>query len=121
MDAWGTSEIVELLLQITQRKGFYASETLEWIGILGLQICGSMTNADQTMISPRFLSAARQLVMSFPSETDMQVIVKHQMMPVGVKFKLEMRKTETIVDAIISIYSGVSTMRFGANYLFILG
>lgn len=63
MDIWGTSEIIELLLQITQRKGFYAPDTLEWISIVGLQICGSIADADQKLLSPRFISAARQMVM----------------------------------------------------------
>lgn len=63
MDSWGTSEILELLLQIIQRKGFYATDTLEWISLTGIQICGSISDSSNQNISPRFVAIVRQLVM----------------------------------------------------------
>lgn len=63
VDEWGTCEIIELLLQIIQRKGFYDTVKLEWISVTGLHICGSMIDRSGDNISPRFLSINRILAM----------------------------------------------------------
>lgn len=63
VDEWGTCEIIELLLQIIQRKGFYDPIKLEWVNVNGLQICGSMLDRSGDHLSPRFVSITRQLVM----------------------------------------------------------
>lgn len=63
VDKWGTCEVVELILQLIQRNGFYA-DTLEWISVSGLKICCSMSDAPKQILSPRFLA----LVQNFYTE-----------------------------------------------------
>lgn len=74
IDSWGTSEIIELLLQIINRNGFYG-ENLEWISISGLQVCGTLTDLDKQSLSPRFLSVCNIILTSDPNESDMQSII----------------------------------------------
>lgn len=61
-DAWGSCEVIELLLQIINRSGFYA-DTLEWISLAGLQICATISGGEKCELSPRFQSIVRALVM----------------------------------------------------------
>jgi dynein heavy chain 2, cytosolic len=75
MDNYGTCEVVELLLQIYHRNGFY-SETLEWISVSGLQICGSVTSLDKHSLSPRFLYVSKILTVDSPSSLEMQKIIE---------------------------------------------
>lgn len=51
-------------MQLINRNGFY-SETLEWISITGLQICGSMSNITKQNLSSRFLAKAKYLIMGY--------------------------------------------------------
>lgn len=60
VDEWGTSEIIELILQLIQRNGFYA-DTLEWISVSGLKICSSMSDTPKQTLSPRFLSLVQNI------------------------------------------------------------
>lgn len=55
VDEYGTREVMELLIQLISRGGFY-TETLEWINVTGLTVCCSMLNIKQHNFSPRFLS-----------------------------------------------------------------
>lgn len=63
-DKWGSSEVIELLLQLIHRNGFYAPETLEWISVSGVQICGSLADGSKCNLSPRFLSIVKSLTMT---------------------------------------------------------
>lgn len=73
VDAWGTSEVIELLLQIINRGGFY-SENLEWISISGLQICGTISDLSGHNLSPRFIAKCNILLTAYPNDTDMKNI-----------------------------------------------
>ncbi|XP_055916348.1 cytoplasmic dynein 2 heavy chain 1 [Eupeodes corollae] len=88
IDAWGTSEIVELILQLVQRNGFYA-DNLEWINISGIQICGSISDSNSRLkrISPRFLTINHFLRVSYPSPSDMESIVQNRLEPILMRFK----------------------------------
>uniref|UniRef100_A0A1B0CJW6 Cytoplasmic dynein 2 heavy chain 1 n=1 Tax=Lutzomyia longipalpis TaxID=7200 RepID=A0A1B0CJW6_LUTLO len=108
VDEWGTSEVVELLLQLIQRNGFYA-DTLEWISVTGLQICGSFSSTFKSSLSPRFLSVTRFLVMDYPSERDMSLIVENQFSPIFSRFKTSRIRMEKIAEAIIAIYQEIKT------------
>ncbi|XP_059611101.1 cytoplasmic dynein 2 heavy chain 1 [Phlebotomus argentipes] len=108
VDEWGTSEVVELLLQLIQRSGFYA-DTLEWISVTGLQVCGSFSSTFKSSLSPRFLSVTRFLVMDYPSEKDMNVIVENQFSPIFSRFKTSKVRMEKIAEAIIAIYQEIKT------------
>lgn len=65
VDAWGTCAVTELLLQIIQRGGFYALDTLEWITLSGCQVCASVSAEAGALggVSVRFLGAVRLLAM----------------------------------------------------------
>ena len=74
IDSWGTSEVIELLLQIINRNGFYG-ENLEWVSISGLQICGTLSDLNKQNLSPRFLSKCNIILTTYPNESDMQNII----------------------------------------------
>lgn len=52
------------IFQLINRNGFY-SETLEWISITGLQICGSLNNITKQNLSFRLLAKAKYLLMGY--------------------------------------------------------
>lgn len=54
-DKYGTCEIMELIVQLIRRSGFY-TESLEWINVTDLIICCSMVNIQKHHFSRRFLS-----------------------------------------------------------------
>lgn len=74
IDAWGTSEVIELLLQIINRNGFYG-ENLEWVTISGLQVCGTLSDMTKQSLSSRFLSKCNIILTCRPNESDMQKII----------------------------------------------
>ncbi|XP_001847712.2 cytoplasmic dynein 2 heavy chain 1 [Culex quinquefasciatus] len=105
IDSWGTCEVVELLLQIINRSGFY-SDTLEWISVSGIQICASLSDLSKVQISPRFLSISHLVRIGYPNQTDMESIVKSMILPIynqlgktPIKLKLN-----DLVRAIMNIY-----------------
>lgn len=110
IDCWGTSEVIELLLQLKNRNGFY-SDTLEWISIAGLQICGSLSDTSKQILSPRFLSVARILVIDYPNDEDMTAIISNQFSKVYKKFKdkttTKVGSIENIVGCLIKTYTEV--------------
>lgn len=69
VDAWGTCAVGELLVQLVQRGGFYAPDTLEWIAVRDLQICASVSMAEggvaSTRLSPRFMAIVRLIVLGW--------------------------------------------------------
>lgn len=109
-DNYGTSEVLELLLQLIHRKGFYATDTLEWITVNDLQIGCSLTNNMKANLSPRFMAVVRLLVMDYPNEDDMHAIVKSQVMPVYNSFSIDSKRMSIndVVRALITVYSNVN-------------
>lgn len=108
IDSWNTCEVIELLLQLINRNGFSA-ENLEWISITGLQIACSMSSGSKQTLSERFLSVTNIMVTGYPTEVDMQSIVRNEFRKVLNKFKSSEVKIERIVDAFISIYREIKT------------
>lgn len=104
IDSWGTSEVIELLLQIINRNGFYG-ENLEWISIAGLQVCGTLSDLSKQNLSPRILSKCNIILTSYPNESDMQNIIVNFLNFTYSKFKnnaVPMKKekmAEIILDA----------------------
>ncbi|XP_058067024.1 cytoplasmic dynein 2 heavy chain 1 [Anopheles bellator] len=83
VDGWGTCEVVELLLQLIHRNGFYC-DGVEWIGVSGVQVCASVASLDGPAgaLSPRFLSACRLVRFGYPTDQDMESIVRSALLPV---------------------------------------
>lgn len=110
IDNYGTSEVVELLLQLIHRKGFYAPNTLEWISVNDLQIGCSQTNDTTANLSPRFVAIVQLLVMDYPKEDDMHAIIKSQLMPVYSSFSNDSTKLtiNDAVKALITTHSNVT-------------
>ena len=109
VDSWKTSEVIELLLQLINRKGFY-SETLEWVSIVGIQICGTLTNIENQNISSRFLSKCNILWTSQPNVIDMQKIVVHMLnyiFSVTPQNRMPIKK-DRMADIIIDIYKEIT-------------
>ncbi|KAH8376856.1 hypothetical protein KR093_001749 [Drosophila rubida] len=79
LDAWGACEIVELLLQLVQRGGFYA-DNLEWITVSGLQICASISG-NLLKIAPRYLAINQYVRIARPTSSDMLSIVQCRLEP----------------------------------------
>ncbi|XP_035794419.1 cytoplasmic dynein 2 heavy chain 1-like [Anopheles albimanus] len=105
VDGWGTCEVVELLLQLIHRHGFY-SEGVEWICVSGMQVCASVADLEKSGLSPRFLSVCRLVRFGYPSEQDMESIVRSVLLPVynqlakgAVRVKLG-----ELVRSIINVY-----------------
>ncbi|XP_060645040.1 cytoplasmic dynein 2 heavy chain 1 [Drosophila nasuta] len=79
LDAWGACEIVELLLQLVQRGGFYA-DNLQWITVSGLQICASISG-NLLKIAPRYLAINQYVRIGRPTNSDMLAIVQCRLEP----------------------------------------
>lgn len=79
LDAWGACEIVELLLQLVQRGGFFA-DNLEWIAVSGLQICASISG-NLLKIAPRYLAINQYVRVGRPTASDMMAIVQCRLEP----------------------------------------
>lgn len=109
IDNYGTSEVVELLLQLIHRKGFYATDTLEWISVNDTQIGCSLTNDTKAILSPRFMAIVQLLVMDYPKEEDMHAIIKSQLKHVYNSFSNDSKKMtlNDAVKALISVHSNV--------------
>lgn len=137
-DEWGTCQVIELILQLIQRKGFYA-DTLEWIGVSGLQICSSMCDIPKQRLSPRYLSVVQNFITEYvpirslrclkamswlfvfrsPSDVELHGIIKHQILPVFMRFKHSFNKMQidNIVSSIIEFYSNVRSLIFAGIYI----
>ncbi|XP_040163455.1 cytoplasmic dynein 2 heavy chain 1 [Anopheles arabiensis] len=105
VDAWGTCEVVELLLQLIHRHGFY-SDGVEWISVSGVQVCASVTDLEKITLSPRFLSICRLVRFGQPNEQDMESIVRSILLPVYnqlVKGTTRL-KLHDLVRSIINVY-----------------
>ncbi|XP_053685293.1 cytoplasmic dynein 2 heavy chain 1 [Sabethes cyaneus] len=105
VDRWGTCEVIELLLQLVNRSGFY-SETLEWISVAGVIVCASVSDIRKTHLSPRFLSICALVQFGYPNQSDLESIVKSMILPVynqlgknSVKIRLN-----DLVRAVMNVY-----------------
>lgn len=106
IDNWGSCEVVELLLMLINRNGFY-SENLEWIGVSGIQICGTLTNISRQNLSPRFMSKCNILITSYPNEKDMQNIIMSFLSVVFSKIKNVAIKKEKMCETILDIFNEI--------------
>lgn len=112
IDSWGTSEVIELLLQIINRSGFYG-DSLEWISISGLQVCGTLSDLSKQNLSPRFLSKCNTVLTSYPNETDMQNIIVNFLSFTYSKFKsnaIQIKK-EKMAEIILEAFNEIK-MKF---------
>ncbi|KAJ6628053.1 Cytoplasmic dynein 2 heavy chain 1, partial [Pseudolycoriella hygida] len=110
IDSYGTSEVVELLLQLIHRKGFYATNTLEWISVNDLQIGCSLTYDTKVKLSPRFMAIVQLLVLDYPKEDDLRAIIKSQLVPVYNAFSNDSNKMtiDNAAKALIAVHSSIS-------------
>lgn len=108
VDVYGTIEVIELLLQIINRHGFF-SDTLEWISVSGLQICGTLSDVRKQNLSPRFMAKCNVLLTSYANEQEMQCIVGNFLTFLYGKFqkKLELKK-DKLAEIIIDIYREIN-------------
>lgn len=113
VDSWGTIEVIELLLQIINRNGFY-SENLEWISISGLQICGTLVDITKKNLSTRFLSKCNIILTSYPNQNDMQNIVMSFLGFIYSKYQLTMKK-EKICEVMLEIFNEIK-LNFTADH-----
>lgn len=96
--------MVEFLLQIINRSGFY-SENLEWISVKGLQICGTLTNISNQTLSTRFLSKCNILLTSYPNESDMQNIILSFLSSTFNKINNSSIKKDKICEVLLDIFN----------------
>ena len=124
MDDWGASEIIELLLQLVQRQGFYA-DNLEWINVRGLQICGSISSTNAlSKISARFLGINQFLQVSAPTHADMLVIVQSRLEPLLLsaagtsarKPNSMLTQMQYVVEGLMDFYNKVCDTNFAGNF-----
>lgn len=117
-DAWGTSDIMELLLQLVQRGGFYA-DNLEWVHISGVQICGSVSQATTAVINgglhklpPRFLAINQFLRVIYPTDADMLTILQSQFEPIisSGHFKAAPVNVQYVVEGLLELFKKVSLL-----------
>uniref|UniRef100_A0A182NV76 Cytoplasmic dynein 2 heavy chain 1 n=1 Tax=Anopheles dirus TaxID=7168 RepID=A0A182NV76_9DIPT len=109
VDSWGTCEVVELLLQLIHRHGFY-SDGVEWISVSGVQVCASVTDLEKATLSPRFLSICRLVRFGQPNDQDMESIVRSTLLPVYnqlVKGSTRLKLHE-LVRVIINVYARIN-------------
>lgn len=112
VDCYGTSDVVELLLEIVYRSGFYATATADWIGVTGLQLCGSLTLDPAAMsatrqgfnkLSPRFINLCRYLIVAQPQATDLQMIITLQLKCLSfVNWKI---RPQSIAGTILGVFN----------------
>lgn len=90
-DKYGTSDVIELLQQVIQRRGFY-SESLDWVSVSGLQICGSITmlGSETCKLSARFLGLNKFITVSYPLDEDLIRIVTAQLDELSLKVRPKM-------------------------------
>lgn len=103
-DFSGSSEVIELLLQLINRKGFYG-ENLEWISVNGLQICGTLSNISHQNLSTRFLSKCNILLTSYPNESDMQNIILSFLSSIFNNLKNTAIKKEKVCEVLLDIFN----------------
>ncbi|XP_047126593.1 cytoplasmic dynein 2 heavy chain 1 isoform X1 [Hydra vulgaris] len=75
-DKWGTSQLLSFLQQVITYNGFY-DMNLEWVGLDGVQIVGSM-NATSSLgrhqLSSRFTSIVRICSIGYPTKSQLETI-----------------------------------------------
>ncbi|CAM1329611.1 Uncharacterised protein at_DN1743, partial [Pycnogonum litorale] len=83
-DKWGTCQLIAFLQQLVTYNGFYDAN-LEWVGLEGIQLVGSM-NGSQTLgkheLSKRFTSVVRICVIGYQRKDEMQSIYQSYLAPI---------------------------------------
>lgn len=111
VDCYGTSDVVELLLEIVYRSGFYGtcqSPGNEWITVAGIQICGSLTidpaaAQEFNKLSPRLINLCRYLIVAPPRDEDLQMIIIRQLKCLSfVNWKI---RPESIAATILGVFN----------------
>lgn len=112
VDCYGSSDVVELLLQIVYRSGFY--ETNDWVGVSGIQVCATLTTTDPTTtsasaeqefnkLSPRFINLCRYLIVAGPREADLRMIIARQLECLSfVNWKI---RPESIAKVVLDVFN----------------
>lgn len=135
-DQYGTCEIMELIVQLIRRSGFY-TESLEWINVTDLIICCSMLNGQKHHFSARFSSIVqhfnaewvvfqihlnvcnfryfRIFACRFPNDVELHLIMKNQFTPMSRRFKpvANSRRVDQIVECLIDVYNEVCHQTVG--------
>lgn len=106
VDCYGTSDVVELVLEIVYRSGFYATAT-DWISVAGVQICGSLTidpALEFNKLSPRLINLCRYLIVGHPRrEEDLQMIMTRQLECLSfVNWKI---RPESIAQIVVGVFN----------------
>lgn len=106
IDTWGTSDVVELLLTLMEKKGFY-NELLEWTAVSGLQICGSISQSllSTKKLSPRFMARIGHVRLKHPSDNDMEIVLTNSLQPILVRFKKSY--TTDVVESLMAFFRKV--------------
>ncbi|KAF6780509.1 hypothetical protein AHF37_00019 [Paragonimus kellicotti] len=79
-DKWGSCQLTAFLQQLLTYHGYYDPTSLEFIGIEGIQFVGSFTPAASSAgfgrhhLSPRFTSALRLTVITYPGKDQLVAI-----------------------------------------------
>ena len=109
VDSYGTVEVIELVLQLINRNGFF-SDTLEWISISGLQICGTLSDLTKQNLSPRFVSKCNILLTYYANEKEMQSIVENFLNFLYNKFQTNFTSItkHKLAEIIIDIYHEIN-------------
>lgn len=112
IDSWGTSDVVELLLSLLEKQGFY-NESLEWITVSGIHICASISESLLTTkkLSPRFMCRVGHLRIKHPSDSDMEIVLTNSLQPILVKFKKSY--TTDVVESLTAFFRKVQESFMG--------
>lgn len=109
VDCYGSSDVIELVLEIVYRSGFYATTTNDWITVSGLQFGGTVTLADPSAtefnkISPRLLNLCRYLIVGQPSAENLQMIITLQLkcLPIA---NWKAIRAEAIARTVLAVFS----------------
>ncbi|CAG0883700.1 unnamed protein product [Cyprideis torosa] len=111
-DKWGTSQLIAFLQQLVTYEGYYSAD-LEWVGLEGIQVVGSLVSSSglgRHALSPRFTSIVRIAHMSEPDRNELSVIyqsyleaVLEKVVPSGSRWASS-SGAEQLASAMIALY-----------------
>lgn len=107
-DKWGTCTIVELVIELIQRNGFY-NDDLEWIGLSGFIVCCSMKYPPGRNISSRLQSITLSFYTEYPNGAELSLIVNNHFKPTAIQFgqSVPPNQITRIVEALIDAYNTI--------------
>ncbi|XP_018025771.1 cytoplasmic dynein 2 heavy chain 1, partial [Hyalella azteca] len=114
-DKWGTSQLITFLQQLVTYGGFY-DNSLEWVGLEGVQVVGSLTGGSalgRHKLSTRFTSIVRIASMGYP-ERDQLVSVYSSYCSAVVKVvapdhPVWLHKAHALAASMVHVYHQVSS------------